>query len=64
MKLIEINRMNFLSLEDEIDLRLRFKQIVKSGGIVELVQAAGEIGASYIIALEILEEALTTNSKK
>lgn len=46
----------FLTLEDEIDLRIQFKRIIAEHGCREFLVALGEINASLIVGLDVWHE--------
>lgn len=47
---------SFLTLEDEIMLRIHYKDILAIDGKLGLLQALGEVSSSLQIGLDVLEE--------
>lgn len=46
----------FISIEQETEMRIILRNVLKSEGVLGLMQCVGEIGASYRIGLELIEE--------
>ena len=46
----------FIKLEDETDMRMRFKNIIRLHGEVGLCNAMGEMAACVQIAMDVMDE--------
>jgi hypothetical protein len=53
----------YVKVEDEIDMRLRFKNILKMYGSVGLCQVMGEMGACLQICIDVLDEHRNSGNK-
>lgn len=46
----------FITIEQETEMRILLRNVLKNEGLMGMLQCVGEIGASYRIGLELIEE--------
>lgn len=53
----------FISLEDEIELRMKVRQVYKTEGIQGVIQILGELSSSIEIIAELAQELIKDEQK-